>query len=144
MSMADRSSTLRALIGTAVLVAISGSAAANAADSTSTTDATAVNDAAADNTASADGELQNVVVTARRRTERAQDVPIPIATVGGGDLASFNQTRLEDLSEHLPSTNIQYANPRQSSIAVRGLGNNPADDALESSVGVYVDGVYLG
>ena len=39
---------------------------------------------------------------------------------------------------------MQFSNPRQSSIAVRGLGNNPANDALESSVGVYLDNVYLG
>ena len=35
-------------------------------------------------------------------------------------------------------------NPRQSSVAVRGLGNNPASDGLEASVGVYLDNVYLG
>ena len=40
--------------------------------------------------------------------------------------------------------NVQFSNPRQSSIAVRGLGNNPANDALEASVGVYLDNVYLG
>jgi iron complex outermembrane recepter protein len=40
--------------------------------------------------------------------------------------------------------NIELANPRQVSIAVRGLGNNPANDGFESSVGVYLDDVYLG
>ncbi len=39
---------------------------------------------------------------------------------------------------------MAFLNPRQSSVAVRGLGNNPASDGLEYSVGVYLDNVYLG
>ena len=54
------------------------------------------------------------------------------------------QFRLEDLNQRLPSTNVLITNPRQMSFAVRGLGNNPANDALESSVGTYLDNVYLG
>lgn len=88
--------------------------------------------------------LGQVTVTARRRSENAQDVPIPIAVTSGGDLDATGRFRLETLNEALPSTNIEYTNPRQTSIAVRGLGNNPANDALESSVGIYVDDVYLG
>jgi iron complex outermembrane receptor protein len=90
------------------------------------------------------GRLQEVVVSARRREENAQDVPVPIAAVSGASLDQAGVTRLEDLNAQLPSTNIEFANPRQNSIAVRGLGNNPANDALESSVGVYLDDVYLG
>jgi iron complex outermembrane receptor protein len=88
--------------------------------------------------------LENVTVTARRREENAQDVPIPIAAVTGAALESFGQFRLEELNQRLPSTNVFFQNPRQTSIAVRGLGNNLANDALESSVGVYLDNVYLG
>jgi iron complex outermembrane receptor protein len=90
------------------------------------------------------GQLATVTVDARRREENVQDVPIPIAVLGGDQLERAGQFRLEDLNEHLPSTNVFFSNPRQTSIAVRGLGNNPANDALESSVGVYLDNVYLG
>jgi iron complex outermembrane receptor protein len=90
------------------------------------------------------GGLAEVVVSARRRTENAQDVPVPIAAASGTALDQAGVYRLEDLNTQLPSTNVEFANPRQSSIAVRGLGNNPANDALESSVGVYLDNVYLG
>ena len=89
-------------------------------------------------------EVETITVTARRREEDSQDVPIPIATLSGDALDKAGQFRFEDLNQHFPSTNIQFANPRQTSIAVRGLGNNPANDALESSVGVYLDDVYLG
>ena len=102
-------------------------------------------DASAEASDSAAGAgLAEVVVTARRRNENAQDVPVPIAAASGAALDQAGVYRLEDLNTQLPSTNVEFANPRQSSIAVRGLGNNPANDALESSVGVYLDNVYLG
>ncbi|MDR3415227.1 MAG: TonB-dependent receptor [Nevskia sp.] len=89
-------------------------------------------------------QVQEVTVTARRREEKVQDVPIPITTLSGDALDKDGTFRLEDLSQKLPSSNFQFSNPRQTSLAVRGLGNNPANDALESSVGVYLDNVYLG
>lgn len=105
-------------------------------------------DYATDGAAAADvesaGRLEEVVVTARRRSENAQDVPIPITALTGNSLEQSGQYRLEDLNQRLPSFNMQFANPRQASIALRGLGNNPANDGLESSVGVYLDDVYLG
>ncbi|HEX6397115.1 MAG TPA: TonB-dependent receptor, partial [Steroidobacteraceae bacterium] len=85
-----------------------------------------------------------IIVTARRRDEDVQRVPIPIATVRGDSLAASGRLRLEDLNQVFPSTNIQFHGPRQTSIVVRGIGNNPANDALESGVGVYLDNVYLG
>ncbi len=89
-------------------------------------------------------QIESVTVSARRVTENAQSVPIPIAVVSGIALENAGQFRLEELNQRLPSTNVQFGNPRQTSIAVRGLGNNPANDALESSVGVFLDNVYLG
>src|ERR1700688_1973439 len=88
--------------------------------------------------------LDEVVVSARRRAEKAQDVPIPITALSGSALDESGLYRIEDLNTRLPSLNAQFANPRQTSIALRGLGNNPANDGLESSVGVYLDDVYLG
>ncbi len=108
---------------------------------TARADTTATEDA---NESNNRGVLAEVVVSARRRSENAQDVPVPIAAVSGAALDRAGVYRLEDLNAQLPSTNVEFTNPRQSSIAVRGLGNNPANDALESSVGVYLDNVYLG
>jgi len=88
--------------------------------------------------------IESVTVSARRREENVQSVPIPIATLAGSTLEQSGQFRTEELNQKLPSTNVQFSNPRQSSIAIRGLGNNPANDGLESSVGVYLDNVYLG
>ena len=88
--------------------------------------------------------LGDFTVTARRRSESAQKVPAPISTVSGQDLERQRLYRIQDLQQTLPSVNVAFINPRQSSISIRGIGNNPASDNLESSVGVYLDNVYLG
>jgi iron complex outermembrane receptor protein len=107
-------------------------------------EATSADAAAADAADVNGGGIEEVVVTARRRAENVQDVPIPITAISGSTLEQAGLYRLEDFNQRLPSLNAQFANPRQTSIAVRGLGNNPANDGLESSVGVYLDDVYLG
>ncbi|WP_372240658.1 TonB-dependent receptor [Pseudomonas sp. PB120] len=94
----------------------------------------------------AEGEvaLEKVTVTARRREEDAQDVPTPITTLSGATLEQQKIYKVQDLQQVLPSVNVAFIHPRQSSIAVRGIGNNPASDGLEGSAGVYLDNVYLG
>jgi iron complex outermembrane recepter protein len=122
-----------------IVAAVIAASAALAAESTPAADATA--DSATDGGSS---QIESVTVSARRVAEDVQSVPIPIAVVTGSSLENAGQFRLEDLNQRLPSTNVQFGNPRQTSVAVRGLGNNPANDALESSVGVFLDNVYLG
>nr|WP_315974674.1 TonB-dependent receptor [Pseudomonas sp. 5P_3.1_Bac2] len=97
------------------------------------------------NSAAADDEvaLSKVTVTARRRAEDVQDVPTPITTLSGTTLESQKITKVQDLQQVLPSVNVAFIHARQSSVAVRGIGNNPASDGLEGSAGVYLDNVYL-
>ncbi|QRY77874.1 TonB-dependent receptor [Pseudomonas sp. PDNC002] len=94
--------------------------------------------------AKADATLGKVTVTARRREEDSQKVPTPITVVGGETLESQRVYKVQDLQQILPSVNVAFIHARQSSIAVRGIGNNPASDGLEGSAGVYLDNVYLG
>jgi iron complex outermembrane receptor protein len=128
-----------ALLVAALLAGWTASAAENSPSSNAASDA--ASDPAAD---AGSGQIESVTVNARRVAEKVQAVPIPIAVVSGDALENAGQFRLEELNQRLPSTNVQFGNPRQTSIAVRGLGNNPANDALESSVGVFLDNVYLG
>lgn len=89
-------------------------------------------------------ELQTVTVTARRREENAQDVPAPVTAVSGKQLEQQRIDKVQDLQQTLPNVNAAFIHARQSSIAVRGIGNNPANEGLEASVGLYLDNVYLG
>ncbi|WEW96303.1 TonB-dependent receptor [Pseudomonas nitroreducens] len=127
-----------------VLLALGGAlpAFAEEAEDGSTTGETSKPVSAAP--AKADATLGKVTVTARRREEDSQKVPTPITVVGGETLETQRVYKVQDLQQILPSVNVAFIHARQSSIAVRGIGNNPASDGLEGSAGVYLDNVYLG
>ncbi|MBX8469050.1 TonB-dependent receptor [Pseudomonas sp. RIT778] len=95
-------------------------------------------------TATATSQLETVTVTTRRREESSQDVPTPMSVVSGQTLETQRVYRIQDLQQLVPSVNVAYMHARQSSVSIRGLGNNPASDGLEGSVGLYIDNVYLG
>ena len=87
----------------------------------------------------------DIVVTARRREERAQNVPIPISVVGVKEIdntGSFNVARLQQLQ---PTLQFYSTNPRNSSVNIRGLGAplGLTNDGIDQGVGVYIDQVYL-
>ncbi|WP_354292285.1 TonB-dependent receptor [Sphingomonas sp. PvP055] len=88
----------------------------------------------------------DIVVTARRRQERAQDVPIAISVVDSQALAVRGDFRLDQVQQSVPSLQVFSFNPRNTNINIRGLGSNVAltNDGLENGVGVYVDNVYYG
>ncbi|MYM42181.1 TonB-dependent receptor [Duganella qianjiadongensis] len=85
-----------------------------------------------------------VTVTARRRIEKEQDVPTPTTTTYGDQLKANLITQVQDLQQAMPSLNSAYLHARVSSLAIRGIGSNPANEGLEGSVGLYVDNVYQG
>ncbi len=91
--------------------------------------------------------LDTVVVTARNREESAQKVPLPVSVVGGKTLDRDNIVSVNDLVKKIPNLGVFGSNPRQTSISLRGIGKNAANDTMEPSVGVIVDGVvssYVG
>ena len=100
--------------------------------------------APAGKTAADSAQLETVTVTTRRREESSQDVPTPMSVVSGQALETQRVYRIQDLQQLVPSVNVAYMHARQSSVSIRGLGNNPASDGLEGSVGLYIDNVYLG
>jgi iron complex outermembrane receptor protein len=89
-----------------------------------------------------EGGLQEIVITAERRNEREQDVPISITTVTGAALEQKGITDVAQLPETVPSLRIDYAgNTVQPTI--RGVGSQVAGPGFVSNVGVYVDGFYI-
>jgi iron complex outermembrane receptor protein len=91
--------------------------------------------------------LDNVVVTSRNREELAQDVPVPVSVVSGQTLERDNVVGIAGLTQKVPNLGLFGSNPRQTSISIRGIGKNAANDTMEPSVGVIVDGVasaYVG
>ncbi|MCV4281220.1 TonB-dependent receptor [Pseudomonas capsici] len=123
-----------------LLAGCAGFSLAHAAETPSTTSA-----ARPDSGTTADEtRLKTVTVTTRRREESSQNVPTPISVLDGAALESQRIYQIQDLQQLVPSLNVAYMHARQSSVSIRGLGNNPASDGLEGSVGLYIDNVYLG
>jgi iron complex outermembrane receptor protein len=115
---------------------------------TATTAAEAANPSAkpkANQPTAADGivALEKVVVTSRHREESAQDVPIPVSVVSGATLDRDGSKTVTDFTREAPNLLVNAPNARQTSIAIRGLGKNSANDSMEASVGVIVDGVFM-
>lgn len=81
-----------------------------------------------------------IVVTAQRRTERLQDVPVSVSVLAGETLAKQNVSSLESVSNRSSSLVIRPA-PGGDQIAIRGMssGFNPG---FEQSVATFVDGIY--
>lgn len=91
-------------------------------------------------------KIEEVVVTAQKRQERLQDVPISISTISGSQLENRGIQNVSDLSSLAPNLQVssQPGNSTASQIAIRGsVTQNPAL-FFDTSVGVYLDGVYLG
>jgi len=92
-----------------------------------------------------DKNLNEVVITSRRRKENAQQVPIPISVISGKlaeDAGAFNVNRLKEL---VPSVQLYSSNPRNTGLSIRGLGTTfgLTNDGIDAGVGFYVDGVYF-
>ena len=89
-------------------------------------------------------QLDDVVVSSRRRQESVQDIPIPISVIRGvtaEDAGAFNPNRLKEL---IPSVQLYSSNGRNTTLNIRGLGSSfgLTNDGIDPGVGFYVDGVY--
>jgi len=86
-------------------------------------------------------EISEIIVTAQKREERLQDVPLPVTAIDSRTMLNRSQVRLEDYFTTVPSFNFTSNGNGQSSISIRGVttgqGTNPA-------VGVVIDDVPYG
>ena len=86
----------------------------------------------------------DVVVTARRRAETIQSVPIAMSVIGGTALAETGTYNVNRLTQIQPTLQFYSTNPRNSAANIRGLGApfGLTNDGIEQGVGIYVDQVY--
>jgi len=100
--------------------------------------------AAAQNAPTEDEQLilDEVVVTAQKRTEKLQDVPISVAVTSGEKLEDAGIVNLEALTQYTPNLFVAE-NPIGNYIFIRGIGSQ-TNQGIEQSVATYADGVYRG
>ncbi|MFT3997987.1 MAG: TonB-dependent receptor [Asticcacaulis sp.] len=109
---------------------------AHAADTLAADNPTPVADAASAEVA------EEVTITARRRKEVLQDVPLAVTALTGKELNDQHLDRFADYGQKVPNFGALQQNPRVSSTAIRGIGGNANNDGAESGVGLIVDNVF--
>ena len=83
----------------------------------------------------------DIVVTAQKRAERLQDVPVPVSVVTAETLTTRNQVRIQDYFSTVPGLNLTATGNGQQTIAIRGLSSAQASNP---TVGVLIDDVPFG
>src|SRR3546814_67721 len=89
-------------------------------------------------------QLEEITVTAQKRAENVQDVPLSVTALSGAALEQAGITNMVDLSTYVPSLMMDSSNNlRNTNVSIRGIGSSGTNPGIEPSVGVFVDGVYL-
>ena len=87
-------------------------------------------------------QLEEVIVTAQKRAESLQDVPISVSAIQGEKLQDAGIANMAALADYVPNLHIANASVN-TNIYMRGVGSGN-NRGFEQSVGMYIDGVYMG
>jgi iron complex outermembrane receptor protein len=93
------------------------------------------------------GQLEEITVTARYRSENLQQIPIAITALSGEQLEAHGFTNIVDLDKVAPNVTLQQSGASGGKTAVayiRGVGQNDFTLSFEPGVGMYLDDVYFG
>jgi len=88
--------------------------------------------------------LDEVVVTARRREERLQDVPVAVTALSAQALENLQAADIGDLEGSVPNLTLHEGDASNAVVYVRGVGQVDSLAFADPGVGIYVDDVYLG
>lgn len=87
--------------------------------------------------------LEEIVVTAQKREQNIMDVPIAISAISGAQIEESGLKDMFDLQQNVPGLIVSQSQTTTSSnFSIRGIGSTSNNFGVESSVGLYVDGVY--
>tara|TARA_R110001592_G_scaffold363323_1_gene684013 strand:- start:114112 stop:116319 length:2208 start_codon:yes stop_codon:yes gene_type:complete len=91
------------------------------------------------------GTLEEVIVTATKRAESLQDVPVTVNAISATTLKEAGVVDLGDIAQLVPSLTVSTnLSPFATGIRIRGIGTSQNNVGLEASVAFVVDGVYMG
>ena len=89
------------------------------------------------------GIIEEIIVTAQKREQNIQDIPVAVTALSGEQLVEHGITDMFDLQQNAPALRVgQSQTATTANFNIRGIGTSSQNFGLESSVGLYVDGVY--
>jgi iron complex outermembrane recepter protein len=87
------------------------------------------------------GQIQEIVVTAEKRSESVQDVPLAVSAITGDQLAQMGAVQFEDFALSAPSVSFLDSGPVHDKVVMRGISSGTSFDAQTPSTGYYIDDV---
>ncbi len=88
-------------------------------------------------------QIEEILVTAQKREESVQDIPISVQAFSGEEIRELGVVRVSEVTTLAPNMAISMQNPANQSIAIRGIGTSDFFGAAPGSVGVYMDEVTM-
>ncbi len=90
-------------------------------------------------------ELEEIVVTAQKRSESLQEVPISIVAFSGDEIERLNISNTIDLVKNIPGmTGVNNVGlPQAAAYFIRGIGQDESVSTMDPAVGTFVDGVFM-
>lgn len=90
--------------------------------------------------------LEEVIVTARKKDESMQDVPVAVAAFSSGQIEAMKVRDLTNLSVGMPNVSLDDTGTVKgtANFMIRGLGINSSIPSIDPTVGMFIDGVFLG
>jgi len=88
-------------------------------------------------------QLEEIIVTATRREQSLQDVPISVTAVTGDAILRGGFSDMEDMSSFIPNLHMRDTFTGQV-LAIRGIGTTAGNEAFESAVAIFHDDIYYG
>ena len=89
-------------------------------------------------------QVQEVIVTAQKRAQSLQKVPVAVAVVTAQKLATENSNNLQDLTETLSDVHVLATGGPVASINIRGIGSGVGNPAFDQSVPIFEDDIFHG
>src|SRR5271170_6416977 len=98
---------------------------------------------AADAATESTGEIAEIIVTAQKRPEHLQDIPVAASVVSPSELANSNVSDVSDLNRLVPSVNINGTISGRAPMGIRGVSSVSNEQAVgvPSGVAIMIDGV---
>ena len=88
--------------------------------------------------------LEDVVVTAQRREERLQDIPLAVTAFTSEDLERTSAVGIQDVAAKAPGVTLTQFNIGEPQLYIRGVGSSSDSAASDPSIGVSIDEVSIG
>lgn len=88
--------------------------------------------------------LEEIIVTAQRRSERLQDVPVTVTAFSAEEIEQARLRQIDDIASRTPGLNFDAFPASQPRITIRGIGSSDRGAAGDPSSAVFLDEVYLG